>query len=711
MSRQPQVPQQIPLPDDAMDELIAVMRPEYFKQTTHTQSSDLWEVFHYIAHAERFTVPKLAFIPADFSLNKQIKLLGKMGQCQLRKVDVSDNTCWLDDMGSLIGFSKNDHKPCALIFKSSGYTIQFAGQERPQKLTDDLIDDLYGIAFVCYPELDESPIGLKSLFKFMLRSMGGDIWQIIWLRLGIALSALILPIAMGFIFEQVIPQSDMTLLMQISLALLLNLFVVTIFSISQFLGMLRLRLKMDQRLQSALWLRLLKLPYTFFKQWDVGDLSLRVSAVDQIQQILSNATLNIILSGLMATLNLVVIYYYNAQIGLFISLLALILTVIIIFMSYFRFFYLKKIWWLRGAIAARILQLITNISKIRLANIEKPIFQRWIDDFAEKNKFDYKFGKVSNLFSVITLGFVALITTGLYTLVFMLQQTISFGDFIVINSLVGLFFAAYSQFIGIMGQLLEVIPIYQRARPILESVPESTKVSLTHQLQGEVELRQVSFQYEGMEQSLLKNISLKIKKGELIGIVGASGCGKTSLLRLIIGLERPLSGEIFFDGQPLLSMDLVDLRQQTGLVMQNMSLFPGTIADNIRGHCLDATMNDVVQAAQNAQIAGEIEAMPMKYQTLITNRGESLSAGQRQRIQLAHIFLARPKLLLLDEATSALDNQTQDRIQEQLGKMNITGILVSHRRSTLNLVNRIYQITGGELKEIKYGELNIKVEK
>lgn len=706
MSRPPQSPHQIPLPDGAMDELIAVMRPEYLKQTTHAQGSDLWEVFHHIAHAECFTLPKVAFFPPDFSLNNQIKLLSKMGKCQLRKIDVSDKSCWLDDMGSLIGFSKHDHRPCALIFKSSGYTIQFAGQERPQKLTEDLVQDLDDIAFVCYPELDESPIGLKSLFKFMLRSMGGDIWQIIWLRLGIGLSALILPVATGVVFEHVIPQSDMTLLTQISVALLLNLFVVTLFSLSQFLGMLRMRLKIDQRLQSALWLRLLKLPYTFFKQWDVGDLSLRVSAVDQIQQILSNASLNIVLSGLMAMLNLVVIYYYNAQIGVFISLFALILTVIIMFLSYFRFSYLKKIWWLRGTIAARILQLITNISKIRLANIENPIFQRWIDDFAEKNKFDYKFGKVSNLFSVITLGFVALTTTGLYTLVFMFQQTISFGDFIVINSLVSLFFTAYSQVIGIMGQLLEVIPIYQRAKPILDSVPESMKVSLTHQLQGEIELRQVSFQYEGMEQPLLKNISLKIKKGELIGIIGASGCGKTSLLRLIIGLERPLSGEIFFDGKPLASMDLVDLRQQIGLVMQNMSLFPGTIADNIRSNCSDATMNDIVQAAQYAQIAEEIEAMPMQYQTLITNRGESLSSGQRQRIQLAHIFLARPKLLLLDEATSALDNRTQARIQEQLGRMNITGILVSHRLSTLSLVNRVYQIEDGELKEIAYSELN-----
>ncbi|MCL5271804.1 MAG: ATP-binding cassette domain-containing protein [Gammaproteobacteria bacterium] len=705
MSKPPQSPGQIPLPDDAMEELIGVMHPEYLKHTTQAHGSDLWEVFRHIAQAERITLPKVAFLSSDLSLYKQIKILSKLGQCHLRKINVSDRTCWQDDMGSVIGFSKADHKPCALIFESSGYTIQFAGQAQPQKLSDNLVQELDDIAFACYPKLDETPIGLGSLFKFMFRSMGRDIWQIIWLRLGISLSALILPIAMGFIFEQIIPQSDMTLLMQISLALVLNLLVVTIFSISQFLGMLRLRLKIDQRLQSALWLRLLKLPFSFFKQWDVGDLNLRVSAVDQIQQILSNASLNIILSGLMATLNLVVIFYFNAQIGAFISLFALILTVIIMFMSYFRFHYLKTIWWLRGKIAAKILQIITNITKIRLANIEHPLFQRWIDDFAENNKFDYKFGKISNIFSIITLGFVALTTSGLYALVFMLQETISFGDFIVINSLAGLFFAAYSQAVGIMGQLLEIIPVYQRAKPILQAVPEPTKICLPHQVQGELELRQVSFQYEGMEQPLLKNSSLKIKKGELIGIIGSSGCGKTSLLRLIIGLERPLSGEIFFDGQPLESMDLADLRQQIGFVMQNMSLFPGTIADNIRGHCSDATIDDIAQAAQCAQIAEEIEAMPMQYHTLITNHGESLSVGQRQRLQLAHIFLAQPKLLLLDEATSALDNQTQNRIQEQIDRMNITGIIISHRLSTLSKVNRVYQIVGGELIEIRCDEL------
>jgi ATP-binding cassette subfamily C protein len=215
-------------------------------------------------------------------------------------------------------------------------------------------------------------------------------------------------------------------------------------------------------------------------------------------------------------------------------------------------------------------------------------------------------------------------------------------------------------------------------------------------LRGHVVVEQLNFRYRPDSPLVLNNINIKARPGEFIAIVGPSGSGKSTLLRLLIGFERPLSGQVLYDGHNLDSLDLTALRRQLGTVLQSSFILAGTIYDNIAvGQPLRP--EEVWEAARAAAFDRDIEQMPMKLHTLVATGGVNLSGGQRQRLLLARALAHHPRLLLLDEATSALDNPTQARVSETLRKRQITRIVIAHRLSTIVHADRIYVIEQGRI--------------
>jgi ABC-type bacteriocin/lantibiotic exporter with double-glycine peptidase domain len=205
---------------------------------------------------------------------------------------------------------------------------------------------------------------------------------------------------------------------------------------------------------------------------------------------------------------------------------------------------------------------------------------------------------------------------------------------------------------------------------------------------------------------VLKGISLKIQPGQYVAIVGHTGCGKSTLMRLLLGFETPTEGGIYYDGRDLDSIDLKRLRRNIGVVLQNAHLFAGTIFSNISIACPGLTMKEAWKAAEMADIAEDIRAMPLGMQTMISESGGTISGGQRQRLMIAQAIACKPKILMFDEATSALDNISQDQIAESLSELKCTRIVIAHRLSTIKKCNRIIVLDGGQIVEDgKYEEL------
>ena len=248
--------------------------------------------------------------------------------------------------------------------------------------------------------------------------------------------------------------------------------------------------------------------------------------------------------------------------------------------------------------------------------------------------------------------------------------------------------------------IASIKPILNEAKPLLETVPEVTAgKKMVTRLGGSIELNNISFRYTDSMPPVIDNVSVKIKTGQYIAIVGRTGCGKSTLMRLLLGFEKPQRGAIYYDGKDINSLDLKSLRRSIGTVMQNGKLFSGSIFDNITVTAPSATMDDAWAAAEIVGMAEDIHAMPMGMQTLISEGSGGVSGGQRQRLLIARAIVSKPKILMFDEATSALDNITQKRVAKALDGFKCTRIVIAHRLSTIRECDRIIVLEAGKIAE------------
>ena len=248
--------------------------------------------------------------------------------------------------------------------------------------------------------------------------------------------------------------------------------------------------------------------------------------------------------------------------------------------------------------------------------------------------------------------------------------------------------------------VLSVIPTYERALPILDSIAEVNE-SKTHPgvLSGNIEVNQLHFRYDPEGPYILRDFNLKIGAGEFVALVGGSGSGKSTLLRLLLGFEQASQGAIYYDNKNLSDLDVVALRRQLGVVLQNGQLMTGDIFSNITGSSL-MSQEDAWIAAESAGVADDIRSMPMGMFTMVSEGGSTLSGGQRQRIMIARAIAHRPRILFFDEATSALDNHTQSLVTESLDRLNATRIVIAHRLSTVMNADRIIVMESGRIVEM-----------
>ena len=255
-------------------------------------------------------------------------------------------------------------------------------------------------------------------------------------------------------------------------------------------------------------------------------------------------------------------------------------------------------------------------------------------------------------------------------------------------------------------KISDIRPKLKNITAFFECEPEisSDKQTVTH-LSGGIELNNITFRY-GENKTIFNNLSLKIRPGEYVAVVGKTGCGKSTLIRLLLGFEEPQKGVIYYDGKDLSKLDYKSLRQKIGIVMQNGKLFSGDIFSNIAISSPALTLDEAWEAAEKAGIAEDIRNMPMGMNTILSDGGGGISGGQRQRILIARAVAAKPRIMIFDEATSALDNITQTTVSETLDNLKCTRIIVAHRLSTIKNCSRIIVLDGGKIvQDGSYEEL------
>jgi ATP-binding cassette subfamily C protein len=403
----------------------------------------------------------------------------------------------------------------------------------------------------------------------------------------------------------------------------------------------------------------------------------------------------------------VVLFYFDARLAGLACVMFLVVLAVTGLAALRQLHYQRRIFQARGKIAGLVLQLISGIARLRMAGAEERALAVWGREFSTQRRLSFRARCVANNLATFHAALPLLGMMVLFAgMSGHLGAGVSLGAFLAFSAMFAQVLGSAIEMGSALADVIQVVPLYERAKPILDTLPEADEASaIPPDLSGDIELSHVSFRYSADGPLVLDDVSIHIRPGEFVAFVGPSGAGKSTILRLLLGFEKPTTGTIAYDGAQLASLDLQAVRRQTGVVLQDGKLMSGDLFTNIIGSS-SRTLEDAWEAADLAGLAEDINRMPMKMQTVVTEGGSTLSGGQRQRLMIARAVVGRPRILLLDEATSALDNETQAHVARSLERLKATRIVVAHRLSTIEKADRIFVLESGRIVQTgRYHEL------
>ena len=615
-----------------------------------------------------------------------------------------------DAYGPMLAFRASDGTPVALLPKPfMGY--RFTDPDTGDTVTLNKSNaKLFSSEAICfYKPLPLKKLKIVDLVNYMKGCLSsGDYVMIVALTLmvtifGIPLIKLTKALT-GFVLES----GSGTLLVGTALFMFCAILSAQLISTVRELMMNRLEIKTSLSVEAAMMMRLMNLPANFFRKFSSGELYNRFGAVGQLCNLILGTVFSLGLSSLSSLLYVPQIFRYAPALVVPALLIIVVSLAFTIISTFVQMKISKKIMEKAAEENGVSFALINGVQKIKLAGAEKRAFARWAGVYKEEAELSYDpplFLKVNTAISTaISLAGTIL----MYTLA--VKSGVTPSEYIAFNMAYGMVTGAFSSLAAVALSVAQIKPIMDMAEPILEAEPESSEnKAMVTSIRGNIEMSNVFFRYAENTPYIVKGMSFRIKAGEYIAIVGKTGCGKSTLIRLLLGFEQPERGAIYYDGKDMSKLDLRSLRRQMGIVTQNGSLFQGDIYSNIVISAPQLTVDEAWEAAEMAGIADDIRAMPMGMQTLISEGQGGISGGQKQRLMIARAIAPKPKVLMFDEATSALDNRTQKQVSDALDSLKCTRIVIAHRLSTIKNCDRILVLDKGcIIEDGTYDELIAK---
>ena len=564
-------------------------------------------------------------------------------------------------------------------------------------------DHFTGIALELSPTAEFSPQEARlkphlSLLWSRLVGLKRAIFQTLTLSIILQIIVITAPFYLQLVVDGALAQKDYGLLKALALGFGGLMILRAISEAVRSWAILIYGNQMSLQMVGNVFRHLIRLPTSYFEKRHVGDIISRMGSTVPIQEALTQTIVSVLIDGVMAILMLVILYIYSPLLGtiVLISVVLLTLSTLLIYPHLRRT--QEEAIYAKAIENTHVIESIRASTTVKLFGREAQREAAWRNLYTDFINANVEYGKFT-----IWQKFAETLLTGLQIVIVVwaaAKMMMGDGSGFTLGMLVA--FLAYRQyFTDSVTQLLQkgiefrLLSLHlDRLSDIIFSEEEDLEEQSgdVPDLTGAIELENISFRYSDTDRWIVKDYSLSLTPGSMTTLTGLSGGGKTTLLKLILGLYQPTSGRILINGQPLSEIGIQNWRSQIGVVMQDDKLLSGTIADNISFFDPEMDMKKVVEAAKKAQIHDEIAAIPMNYTSMVGDMGSILSGGQKQRVLLARALYHDPKVLFLDEGTANLDTKTEKTIVEIIAKMPITRVIVAHRPAFIKASDRVLTI-------------------
>jgi len=520
---------------------------------------------------------------------------------------------------------------------------------------------------------------------------------------------LVSPIIIQNILDRVVVHQNYHLLNM----MILGLAITMVFSqitgfLSSYLSGFMIR-KMDFNMISHFYKHVLSLPISFFARRKTGDIMARFQENDTIRRFMTQSSIGTVLNTLMIFVYFIVMFAYNVRLTLLLIafLPPMILLTVLATPKYKE--YARQAFYTGSDAESMLVETLGGIETVKGMGIERTMRLKWEKKYAKSLEVRYKMGLFTTLVGTISEALKAVTSLALLWIGsrLVLAQELTIGQLMAFNSLIGSVMGPILGLVGVWDELQGALVSMERLGDVLEMDPEQKPEDMPSRvvlprLRGNIRFEKVYFRYGGKETPyILKDINLEIKAGTTVALVGRSGCGKTTLAKLLVGFYKPVEGKIYVDGYDMDMLDMEYYRSQIGYVMQSNLLFSGTISENIAMTDPNPDARRIAEVARLSDAHGFISNMPLGYEQRVGERGTGLSGGQIQRICISRALYHDPAFLIFDEATSALDSESESHIQQNMRKIleGRTAVLIAHRLSTIMNADKILVLYDGAVVE------------
>jgi HlyB family type I secretion system ABC transporter len=528
--------------------------------------------------------------------------------------------------------------------------------------------------------------------------------HILGVSLLVQLFALAAPLFTQVLIDDVLPGRNVSTLTLLGLGIVVLTLAHGVVTFARAVLLVNLQARLDARLMTGFMAHLLRLPFGFFQGRSSGDLLTRLGSNTYLRETLTGEAFSLALDSVLVLTYLAFLLWQQplmavAALGFGGAQVALILVT-----AARQRRLMAEMLAAEGDEQGYLVETLKGVGTLKATGAESRAYGVWENLFYRTLNANVRKNVEGSVIDAArgtlrALAPIALLWLGVYQV---MSGGMSLGEMLAVNSVALLFLGPLSSLVQSVQRLQLAWAHLERIADVMEAPPEeeAQDAAPVARLRGDIELSNVSFRYQTDAPYVLRDISLTIRAGQKVAIVGRSGSGKTTLGHLLLRLYRPTAGHIRYDGRDAAGLGLGELRRQFGVVMQDTFLFSGSVRQNIALHAPDASLSRIRDAARLAAIADEIEAMPMAYETLLAEDGGAISGGQRQRLALVRALVAGPSILLLDEATSHLDPVTEAQLEASLSALRCTRIVIAHRLSTVRDADLIVVLDEGRIVEM-----------